>query len=301
MSVATKTPQAIQQAGRPLRRIWNSPASKAKWYWLAGALLLFLAIFAWYLIAVRTQQAPGPFDDPLRLFGIIAFVLILGTAAYTLRRRFARGLPGKVQDWLWMHTWIGITTILLVLLHENFIRITHDYCQNLGCLTDAYWATAALIALIFLVVSGIAGRLIDLWQARVIARDASANGVGIASALEEQILELEYTVERLCAGKSEPFKQYCLQAIDAGAAFDVSGLPALPAGEQSDFRRACETLSRRAQLVQSLQRQRRARSIIRTWRTAHMVLASISLLVIAYHAAMELLVNVFHLVNVAGS
>ncbi len=291
---------AMTKQARGRRRIWKAPESKARWYWLLWSVLLYAVIFIWYLYARRTQQYPGPFYDPLRLFGIVAYVLVLSTASYSLRRRFARNLPGKVQNWLWMHTWLGITTILIALLHENFARITHDYCQNLSCLTNAHWGASALFALIFLVVSGIVGRLLDMWQTRVIAREAATNGVGIVSALEERILEQEYTVERLSAGKSEAFKQFCLQALADKAHTRSAGpqsLPAIALNEQIDFQRAHQALAIHARLVQSLQRQRFARFIMHTWRTLHITLACIALLVISYHAIMELLTNVFHLIK----
>jgi hypothetical protein len=290
MSLATKSSLPTRTQGR----IWRVPISKARWYWLGASIILYVAILAWYLLASRTQQ-PDPIQDPFRLFGIIAFVLVLSTATYALRRRFARGLPGKVQDWLWMHTWIGIITILIVLLHENFIGITNNFCQNLTCLTDAKWGLSALFALLFLVVSGIVGRLLDIWQTHIIAADASTNGVGIPRALEERILELEYVVERLCAGKSEPFKQYCMQTIEGNS----SAIPSLAPNEQADFQRAYETLKTRLDLVQSLHRQHRARQIMRAWRSVHMVLASLALLVILYHGVMELLTNVFHVLPAA--
>ena len=194
-----------------------------------------------------------------------------------------------------MHTWIGIITILIVLLHENFTGVTHDFCQNFTCFTDAYWGLGALFALLFLVVSGVAGRLLDMWQTRIIASDASTNGVGIPRALEERILELEYVVERLCAGKSEPFKQYCMQAVEG----NPPAVPALAPNEQADFQRAYETLHTRQGLVQSLHRQQRARQIMRTWRGVHMVLAGLALLVILYHGVLELLTNVFHVLLAA--
>jgi hypothetical protein len=228
------------------------------------------------------------------LFGIFGYILILITLAYTLRRRFVRGLPGKVQNWLWMHTWLGITTILIIFLHENFDSVTYDFCTNFNCLTGSKWGLAAMFGLIILVLSGITGRLLDTWQSHIVAQDASANGVGITRALEERILELEYTVERLCAGKSEPFKEYCLAAIESGVAPEA--MPRLSSGEQSDFQRASQTLEQREQLVKSLHRQLRAQSVMRVWRTAHIVLATVSMLVISYHAVMELLINVFHVI-----
>jgi hypothetical protein len=167
----------------------------------------------------------------------------------------------------------------------------------LSCFTNAYWGTSALLALVILVLTGVIGRLLDTWQARNIARDASANGVGIARAIEERILELEYDVERLSAGKSEPFKDYCLQAINMGASFNAP-VPGLDAREMTDFQRAAETLATRQQFVLSLQRQQRARLIIRTWRYIHIALACLALLVITFHAVMELLTNVFHILHI---
>ncbi len=283
------------------KRIWRSPASQARRRWLIAGVILYVIILLWYIYAHRTQQFPGPTNDPLRLFGIIAFVLVLATASYSLRRRFVRNLPGKVQSWLWMHTWIGITTILIAVLHEDFVRITHDYCENLTCLTDTYYATSALFGLIFLVVSGIVGRLLDVWQTRVIAREASSNGVGIARSVEEKILELEYTVERLSAGRSLPFKQFCEQWLAERRGQRVppsrpEALPPIQRQEREQFLQAHRALTQRAVLLQSLHTQRRARLIMSTWRTIHAILATISLLAISYHGIMELLSNVWHII-----
>jgi hypothetical protein len=300
MAIATKSPTSQQG---PMRRIWKArlfkaPLTRAFWLWLSVSIILYAAIYAWYLFTLKTQPFAGPFRDPLRFFGIIAFVMVLGTAAYSLRRRFVRSLPGMLRDWLWMHTFIGITAVLIAFLHENYDHILHDYCSNLSCFSQSYFGTSALYALILLVISGIVGRLLDLWQARIIARDASTNGVGIVQALEERILELEYTVERLSAGKSEPFKAYCLQALDDAGTGQLQGNPPIVpprfivGEEQTDFQRAQQTLVNRARLVASLQRQKRARLIFRTWRYIHMALAVLALLVIIYHAVLELLTSV---------
>src|SRR5260370_2969 len=183
---------ATKPASSAPRRVWKAPSTKAWWIWLAASLLLYGSVYALYLIAIKTQPFPGPFNDPLRSFGILAFVLVLAAATYSLRRRFVRGLPGMARDWLWMHTWIGITAVLIALLHENYAHILHDYFQH-----------------------------------------------------------------------------------------------------------AYETLVTRASLVQSLQKQKRARLIIRTWRLVHIVLACLALLIILYHGVMELLTNVLHIITPA--
>ncbi len=296
MSISTKASSPQSAQNQPVRRIWKTPTSGARWLWLALSLLLYVIIFALYQVAIKTQAFPGPFNEPLLSFGSVAFLLVLATAAYSLRRRFVRSLPGKAQAWLWMHTWIGIVALLIVLLHENFKHILNNYCQNLSCFTNAYWGTTALLALAILALTGIAGRLLDTWQAHTIASDASANGVGIARSIEERILELEYDVERLSAGKSEPFKAYCLQAINASASFNAP-VPQLDSREIADFQRAAATLQTRQQFVFSLQRQQRARLIIRAWRYIHITLACLALLVITFHAVMETLTNILHVLH----
>ncbi|MBV9615757.1 MAG: hypothetical protein JO031_09895 [Ktedonobacteraceae bacterium] len=298
MSLVVKRPseQSQNTDQRPLRRIWRTPASKAKWFWLVGSILLYGAIYLWFYQASNAQGVAAPGNDPFRFFGILAYILVLSTAAYSLRRRFVRSLPGKVQYWLWMHTWLGVITILIALLHENYAFVTNNFATKLTDLTDTYWAGLALFSLIFLVISGITGRLLDLWQTHVIARDANTNGVGIVRAVEEHILELEFTVERLCAGKSDLFKKYCMQALASGSI--QRKFPAIPLSERADFQRAHETLVTRAELLQSRQRQLRARMLMRVWRYIHISLACIALLIISYHGVMELLTNVFHIIAV---
>jgi hypothetical protein len=292
MALATKPPASAASSGTR-RRLWQAPVSPARLLWLTIALLICASIALLYLYALVTQPFVGPFNDPLRSFGVVAFLLVLVTATYSLRRRFARHLPGKAQAWLWMHTWLACAALLIALLHENFTHILRAYCQNASCLTSSYGGTSALLALFVLVFSGIAGRLLDRWQARLIARDASSNGAGIVQAIEEHLLEQEYRIERLCAGKSEAFKQYCLLALE------YSQMPATPPvlarSEQADFQSACEALSVHARLAHSLKKQRRARRIMRVWRIAHSILAVSALLIIAYHALAELLTNVFHI------
>jgi heme/copper-type cytochrome/quinol oxidase subunit 3 len=287
---------AVSKQTRP-GRLWKVPTSRTRWYWLCASALLFLGIVAWYLYAHQTQQYTGPLTDPLRLFGILAFVLVLSTATYSLRRRFFKSLPGKVQDWLWMHTWIGIITILIAMMHEDFGYITHDYCQDASCLTNTYFAGSALFTLIMLVISGIVGRLLDIWSTHRIARDANANGVGIAQTLIARIKELDYTIERLCAGKSTAFKQFCEYAQESHETDPVPApsRQALPGSEHADMEKAYQMLQQRAQLLVSLKRQQHATSLMRIWRYVHMTIATIALLAISYHAVMELLTNVWNL------
>src|SRR5260370_16745406 len=107
-------------ASKSSRRVWKAPLTKAWWAWLAASLLLYACVYAIYLVAVKTQAFPGPFNDPLRSFGILAFVLVLATATYSLRRRFMRDLPLLARAWPWIHTCLLVTPLLIPLLHSNY-------------------------------------------------------------------------------------------------------------------------------------------------------------------------------------
>src|SRR5258708_33845050 len=248
-----KTKPPLQE--RAIRRIWRTPGSRFNWIWLGVSLAVYGGIYGWYVHAIRTQQCPGPDADPLRLFGIIAFCLVLVVAVYSLRRRFKRTIPGRVQNWLWVHTWFGVISILIAFLHENYINVLHDYSFTLPDFTGAAYGMSALYALIFLVISGIIGRLLDRWQAHVIAAEANSNGVGIVQAVEEKLLELELTIERFSAGKSAAFKLYRSEALGRKASLPEM-LPVLAPEELGDFERVSELLKERASLGRSLQRQK---------------------------------------------
>jgi hypothetical protein len=291
MSVATKPPIAEQ---RPLRRLWKSPRSKIKWISLLVVAFYYLGVLLLYLQAMKQRSFSDlPGTGSLSKFGFLILGTVMFALTYTLRRRFMRFLPGKAQDWLWVHNWLGIAAVLIAFLHSNFSHVLHDYCFSYQCLHSEYFGPFALYGLLLLVSCGIAGRLIDLRQTRIIAQEASSNGVGIVQALEERVLELRYTVERLYAGKSAAFKQACIQALNRQkeATFDSAPLladlqavlPSLPPGEQLDFQRAGQILSERARLLQSMWRQQRAQQLMRRWRTLHIVLACLALAAIGLH------------------
>ncbi len=277
------------------RRIWHTPTSKAALFWFLFAIIYCVIFYILYAL-LKAPIFTGPWFDRVFRCGVMSYVMILAVAAYSLRTRFIHNLPWKAQNWVWLHIWVGIAAVLLALLHEDFRFILHGYCSNLSCVTAHYWGMPALYALIFIVFSGAAGRLLDMWQTRVIARDASTNGIGIAKAIKIRLLELEYIVERFCAGKSEPFKRYCALALESIGKLPA-GLPTLAPHEQADFLQACETLKDHARLARALQKQNRARLIFRSWRYIHMALVPLALIIITYHGVVELIVNVLRLVK----
>jgi hypothetical protein len=269
------------------KRNWKTPSSRATWLWFAFAILLYGGIYAWYLFALKHQQYVGPDTDPLRIFGIVAYVLVLLVTAYTLRRRFVRTLPGKVQNWLWLHTWLGIASILIALLHENYANVLHDYDFSFAAFSDANYGMSALFLLIALVISGVLGRLLDTWQAHVISQEANRNGIGISRSVKDHLLELELGIERVVAGKSASFKQYNATLLKKPRA-QMSNQTAVPPHEQKDLQHLHALHLAHQRLRSSLYRQKRAETIIAAWRYIHIPLACLAIAVISYHALSEL-------------
>lgn len=271
-------------------RLWHTPTAKAALYWSLLTIFYCLFFYIIYFLLLRSKSTliKGPFFDTIFRCGVMSYIMILVVSAYSLRTRFMRGLPWKAQSWVWMHMFLGLAALALALLHADFRFILHFNCSGPGCITDKYLAMPALYALIYLSLSGAIGRLLDRWQTRIIAQDASSNGVGIAKAIKGRLLELEYVVERYNAGKSDPFKAYCTQAINSIGTLPTT-IPPIPPAEQADFGRAYQALQDHARLAASLHKQERAFFIFRTWRKVHMLLVPLALLVISYHGIAELI------------
>ncbi|GHO42699.1 hypothetical protein [Ktedonospora formicarum] len=285
MAISSKAP-----VKKVATRMWHTPTSKAALYWFLFAAAYTALFYILYLILLHEKGRlfHGPFFDVVFRCGVMSYIMILGVAAYSLRARFFHGLPWKAQNWVWAHIWVGIASVLLALLHGDFRYILHFDCAGMTCVTDKYLALPSLYGLIFLVLSGGIGRLLDAWQTKIIAHDASTNGVGIAKAIPGRLSELEYVIERLNAGKSEAFKVYCERAITSVGLLSAD-IPELPPQEHADFHTAHTALAEHARLLASLNVQMRARQIFKLWRRVHMVLVPLILLIISFHAIAELI------------
>lgn len=286
--MALPAKQAAPQ--KAVARIWHTPTAKTALAWLifaAGYTLIFYILY-FILLQAKARVFLGPFFDVTFRCGVMAYIMILGVAAYSLRTRFFHGLPWKAQSWVWAHVWVGIAAMLLALLHADYRFVLHFDCSGLSCVTEKYLAMPSLYGLIFLALGGVAGKLLDRWQTRVIAEDAASNGVGIAKSIDTRLSELELQIERLCAGKSEMFKGYCAQALQQRGQLALA-TPPLPPPEQRDFQLVYGLLAEHVRLTASLTRQRQAHTIFKTWRRVHMVLVPLILLIITYHGVAELI------------
>lgn len=285
MALATKQPLPQKQR---LQRVWKTPTARTVWLWLVPTLLICAIISGIYYYTLKMQQTLDPSVDPLRLFGIVAFALVLTVSSYTLRRRFIRQLPGSVQGWLWVHTWFGIAAIIIALLHSNFANLYPTFYFAPSILTDSAGGMSALYGLLLLVVTGVIGRVLDMWQARAIAHEANRNGVGIMQSVQDRLHEIDLAVGRLSAGKSAEFQHYCAQVLRSPMPLREMP-PALPAQEQADFKQAWDALAMYTQLARSLRRQKQAHALIRGWRYVHITIACAAFAAITFHSGSELI------------
>jgi hypothetical protein len=284
MALAEKAANSQQSR----RRLWKKPKTRAKWYWLIFSVVLYGGVTFWYYSALKTNQYPYPSIAPFWIFGVISFSLVVLVAAYSLRRRFIRVLPGRVEDWLWLHTWLGIISILIAFQHEAYLDFFGNFRFTFSDFIRAGLGVTALYGLILLVVSGIVGRLLDVWQARVISYEASKNGVGIIQSVEERLHGQNLLLERLSAGKSSAFKQFCTRALNSRRVPPLPSQSQFAPQELEDLQRFYGVLALRLRLKRSLQRQRRAHFIIRGWRFIHISLACVALLFISIHSLFEI-------------
>ncbi|MBA2396426.1 MAG: hypothetical protein H0V70_27185, partial [Ktedonobacteraceae bacterium] len=146
----------------------------------------------------------------------------------------------------------------------------------------------ALYGLILLVVSGSIGRVLDVWQARVISHEVSKNGVGIIQSVEERLQEQDLLFERLSAGKSGAFKEVCVQALKRSGGTPLPSQEQFAPQELEDLQRFYGELALRFRLKRSLQRLLRAHLVIRGWRVIHISLACVALLFISIHSIFEM-------------
>lgn len=294
MATIAKPPMLPAQGAK---RMWHTPTSRAALYWLVFALLYCALFYALYAILFHAPIFTGPWFDRVFRVGVMSYLMIVAVSAYSLRTRFLHNLPWKAQNWVWMHMWLGIAAVLLAMLHAAFAFVTHwDCTASENCITAHFWGMPSLYGLIFIAVSGAVGRLLDRWQTRAIAEDASTNGVGIAKAIKERLTELVYVIERFSAGKSEAFKQYCAVTMNSNRQAPGNA-PIIPANEQRDFQEAYQALNDYTRLTASLKRQEAAHYVFRVWRYVHMTLVPLALIIITYHGIAELLVNVLHVVK----
>ena len=118
--------------------------------------------------------------------GIVSLLLILFILTYSLRKRLARGIPGRLDKWLWAHIYLGILALFIVALHAEF-RFGWDY------------NTIAVVFLVLVIATGAIGRY---FYSSVPSKMMSEQDK-VLTRLEE----VQNSLDGIIAGKSRPFQK----------------------------------------------------------------------------------------------
>lgn len=146
------------------------------------AALVFWAINHW----APTLAIPGIEMGTVYALGIVAVLIILFVITYSARKRIARGLPGRLDDWLWAHIYLGLLALFIIALHADF-RFSWDY-HLLG-----------VILLILVIVTGILGRIFYIRIPSKITDEQE----DVLSELEE----VKKSLNDILIGKTRPFQK----------------------------------------------------------------------------------------------
>src|SRR5437667_4806352 len=89
--------------------------------WLVGAGIASLAGAVAYLIYVRlSPNGPRGGSAPGLLFAFAGTALIVFECLLSLRKKYPASPLGRVSTWLRAHIWLGLLSLLLILMHSGF-------------------------------------------------------------------------------------------------------------------------------------------------------------------------------------
>ena len=226
----------------------------------AGAV--FWAIYAF----LPSLPVPGIEIGMVYSLGIIAVLILLFIMTYSLRKRLARGIPGRLDKWLWAHIYLGILALFIVALHAEF-RFGWDY------------NTIAVIFLVLVVVTGAIGRY---FYSSVPAKMMSEQE-NILGRLDEVMDSLDGLLEN----KSKPFQKIIGTELNTPSLISSkagywegirSSLEIIPDEEKEEFEKAVTLLEEKVRLESRSVSQMQYRPLFQGWLAVHL-LVTIGLIV----------------------
>ena len=229
--------------------------------------LIFWAVYRWG----PNLPIPGIEDGIVYFLGILAVLLILFVITYSLRRRMARGMPGRLDNWLLAHIYLGLLALFIIALHAEF-RFGWNY------------STAGMIFLVLVIVTGIIGRYFY------------ANIPSSIAAEQENVLsrvdKVTKSINELLAGKSRAFQKIIGTELNTPSPLStqanyweelLSKGEIVQEEERGDFKKAVLLLEEKAKLESQSISQLKYRPLFRGWLTAHLIVTAGLIVMIPLH------------------
>lgn len=259
---------------------------------VATALLVTAA--GWFM---RGTFAHGGTAVGLTL-GFAALALIVLLLAYGIRKRAYRSRLGRMETWLQSHVYLGLFSIVVVVLHTGF-----RFQDRL--------ALAAFAVLVLVVLTGLAGAILYTTIPRLLTEVESDLGPAAAS---ERLNQIAASMARLSAGKSAAFQRIGRSLLAESKPGRLAGWRIVLAGkrrraaaggtaegpgwqallgrvertEQEDLRRLLVLSRQHKELHMRLIYQQRYRNLLDAWLWFHLPLSLALLVLVVAHAAAAL-------------
>lgn len=228
---------------------------------------IFWAIYRW----APSLPIPGVEKGTVYILGIIAVLLILFVMTYSLRKRLARGMPGRLDNWLWAHIYLGLLALFIIALHAEF-RFAWDY------------NTAAVVFLVLVIITGIVGRYFYTRVPTLIAAEQEK--------VLSQVDEVTKSINDLLVGKSRPFQKMIGSELNTPS--PLSPEPRfweelqtkgeiIPEEEKEDFKKAVGLLEQRAKLESQSVSQLKYKPLFKGWLALHLLVTVGLIVMIPLH------------------
>jgi predicted membrane channel-forming protein YqfA (hemolysin III family) len=239
-------------------------------------------------------------DEPMHggspaglLYGTLGLGLIMVLMYFGVRKRSYKSSWGSVEAWLHAHIYLGLAAVAVVLLHSGF------RFHNVMAIT-------ALVLFVLVSLSGIWGAVL---YTVIPPRLSLAKGNLTTLEISEQINDLGASMARLATGKSESFREICVELLNAEKPQNLAGWRCLargylerrlaqdPAGaferyvgrvasdEQAELTQLLALAHQRNDLHDSLIRCQRYLNVMEAWLYLHVPFSFVMLLALAAHVA----------------
>ena len=225
------------------------------------------------------------------IYGVIGSIIIVVLMYFGVRKRRYKSSLGTLENWLHAHIYLGILVFFIILFHSGF-RF-HDRV-----------ATAALILLALVFVSGIIGVLLYTYVPPLLTDVESKLS---AEQISSQINQLAQVIRRLAADKSPAFRDYSLNLLRMEQPKSLAGwrimapalsprartvatplasdLELIPLGERAEFIQLLALANQMKDLRETLIHKQRYINIMAAWLYVHVPLSFAMLVAIFAHVA----------------
>ena len=255
----------------------NRPTTRferARPWILLGVFLAIVAgaatLFKFKSIQSLAESRGNTFSLVIGL-GVLTVVLILVTFFYSLRKRnFQERAPGTMMAWLQAHVYIGLLSIIIVLIHIWVPSFSQGWSSG----------KSALAVFGLLVFSGVAWRIVYSVIPPKVAEDVGNLSV-TDTRDKSRIVKVE--IDKLLAGKTAEFRQAAQSHLNASPAEKKSKSGNPPAGEESDWKRFVRLSDRLERYARREVQQTRYARFLQGWKQLHIPLAILLIALVGIH------------------